>query len=47
VRKVFEAETLDLDFGPDWVSESKSPARAGLAFFSDLSLSVLSMNSTT
>ena len=43
VCKVFEVDTLGLDFGLRLPSESKSPAYAGLTFFSELSLSVVSM----
>jgi hypothetical protein len=43
VRKVFEVETLGLDFGLRLTSESKSPAWAGLKFFFGLSLSAVSM----
>src|SRR5580704_9287230 len=41
--KVFEVETLGLDFGLRPSAESKSPALAGLGFSSELSLSAVSI----
>jgi hypothetical protein len=43
VCKVFEVDTLGLDFGLRLASESKSPAWAGPGSSTDFSLSAMSM----
>src|SRR2546426_935476 len=43
VCKVFETKDIRLDFNLTSYAKSKSPARAGLRFFSELSIAALSM----
>jgi hypothetical protein len=43
VCKVFETKDIRLDFGLTSYAKSKSPACAGLGFFSDLSIAAVSM----
>jgi hypothetical protein len=43
VCKVFETKDIRLDFGLASYAKSKSPAGAGLEFFSDLSIAAVSI----
>jgi hypothetical protein len=43
VRKVFEIKDIGLDFDLTSYAKSKSPACAGLGFFSDLSIAAVSI----